>query len=146
MVAPPLRECPTGRTRSPPCTSASVVRAVIGFINRLIGAWNRLQFHIPTITLPGGLTFGGGSFGVAQIPEIPTFARGGIVPGTLGAPTLAVVHGGERVIPAGQRGGLGQTTINITVQGNVVTEQDLLTALWNGLKSLNTYGTTMGVS
>jgi hypothetical protein len=36
--------------------------------------------------------------GVGGIPE---FARGGRVPGPVGAPTLAVVHGGETVLPPG---------------------------------------------
>ena len=33
--------------------------------------------------------------------SIPEFQSGGVVPGPLGQPTLAVVHGGERVIPVG---------------------------------------------
>jgi hypothetical protein len=32
--------------------------------------------------------------------NIPGFANGGIVPGPLGAPMLAVVHGGEQILPA----------------------------------------------
>ena len=44
----------------------------------------------------------------AHNAHIPGFATGGIVPGAIGAPTLAVVHGGERVLtPAQQRAGLG---------------------------------------
>lgn len=39
------------------------------------------------------------------------FQRGGIVPGPIGAPQLAVVHGGERIIPAGR--GAGSIIINI---------------------------------
>jgi hypothetical protein len=35
---------------------------------------------------------------------IPGFAAGGTVPGPVGAPTLAMVHGGERVIPVGGAG------------------------------------------
>ncbi|MFA5991817.1 MAG: hypothetical protein WC794_06260, partial [Candidatus Doudnabacteria bacterium] len=34
--------------------------------------------------------------------QIPAFALGGTVPGPIGAPTLALVHGGEEVIPVGQ--------------------------------------------
>jgi hypothetical protein len=36
---------------------------------------------------------------------IPHFAMGGVVGGRVGAPTLAVVHGGERVTPPGSNGG-----------------------------------------
>lgn len=49
--------------------------------------------------------------------KLPGFASGGIVPGPLGMPQLAVVHGGETVTPQGQtsRGlGLGGIVINIT--------------------------------
>lgn len=45
---------------------------------------------------------------------IPYFALGGIVPGPLNAPTLAVVHGGERITPAG-RGGAASGTGNTYV-------------------------------
>ena len=40
------------------------------------------------------------------------FQHGGIVPGPVGAPQMALVHGGETVIPAG--GGMGGVTINFT--------------------------------
>lgn len=36
---------------------------------------------------------------------VPGFAFGGLVPGPIGSPMLAVVHGGERVVPAGGGGG-----------------------------------------
>ncbi len=39
---------------------------------------------------------------IATSPKIPGFAMGGIVPGPLGFPTLATVHGGETVIPTGE--------------------------------------------
>lgn len=40
------------------------------------------------------------------------FAEGGVVPGPVGAPVPAIVHGGETIIPPGKR--LGGVTINIT--------------------------------
>jgi len=49
--------------------------------------------------------------------NIPGFASGGIVPGPVGTPQLAVVHGGEEVrTPAQQRGGSagGSVTINVS--------------------------------
>lgn len=42
---------------------------------------------------------------------IPGFQEGGMVPGPIGAPVLAMVHGGEMVIPAGERGG---TSVSIS--------------------------------
>ena len=87
------------------------MNAFIGFINGIIVAWNSLEFKIPEIKLPFGKTFGGFSIGTPDIPLIPTFARGGIVPGPLGSPQLAIVHGGERVLPAGRSSAAGVTLI-----------------------------------
>lgn len=42
-----------------------------------------------------------------QLPYVGAFADGGIVPGPLGAPGVAVVHGGERITPVG----VGETAI-----------------------------------
>ena len=49
----------------------------------------------------GNLNLGGGIKGLLG------FAQGGVVPGATGAPQLAVVHGGEEVIPVGGRSGSG---------------------------------------
>ena len=44
--------------------------------------------------------------------EVPQFAGGGIVPGPIGAPVHAIVHGGEEVIPMWARGtGASPTTV-----------------------------------
>lgn len=45
--------------------------------------------------LPAPNLLGGG------FPAIPGFASGGVMPGAIGAPGLAVLHGGERIIPNG---------------------------------------------
>lgn len=42
---------------------------------------------------------------------LPKFATGGVVGGALGMPQLAVVHGGETVVPAG--GGAGGIVVNV---------------------------------
>ena len=55
------------------------------------------------------------------IGNIPGFAAGGVVPGPRGAPVLAVVHGGERVIPNGGGGG-GMTHITIELDGDSIYE------------------------
>jgi len=52
----------------------------------------------------GGFTQVGGSSGVTGHP-IMSFGGGGIVPGRLGQPQLAVVHGGEKVMAASSGGG-----------------------------------------
>jgi len=47
-----------------------------------------------------------GQFGPQQ-STVPAYQMGGVVSGPLGAPQLAMVHGGERIIPVG-----GSTTVN----------------------------------
>jgi hypothetical protein len=42
-----------------------------------------------------------------DIPRIPSLAAGGIVPGALGVPVYALVHGGEEITRAGQPAGNG---------------------------------------
>lgn len=64
-----------------------------------MSAWNNLTSMISNFQLPS-----------IQLPSIqlPSFASGGVVPGPIGVPTLAMVHGGERIIPtSGGRGGGG---------------------------------------
>ena len=62
-----------------------------------------------------------------------SFDTGGIVPGPVGAPMVAVVHGGERVLtPEQQRQGFGGTT-NVVVEltpARLDNPQDLLNALY----------------
>lgn len=79
----------------------SPFRAAFNFVAR---AWNntigRLSWSVPS-WIPG---IGGATI---KAPHIPTFHRGGIVPGTTGAETLAVLQAGERVTPAGGGGAGG---------------------------------------
>ena len=49
---------------------------------------------------------------------VPSFAEGGIVPGPLGAPQFAVVHGGETVMP----GGGGTTIVQLVLDKRVIGE------------------------
>jgi hypothetical protein len=74
----------------------SVVNAIKAPINAVIGAWNGLEFRVPSVTIPSvsipGLgTIGGGSFGgqVIGFPDLPKLAAGGV----LTSPTLFL--GGE---------------------------------------------------
>ena len=46
-----------------------------------------------------------------------TFQQGGKVPGPLGAPLHAIVHGGETVVPAGRS--MGNVVVNVTINGDV---------------------------
>jgi hypothetical protein len=84
----------------------SAARAVEGAFraafNGVARAWNatvgKLSFSIPG-WVPG---LGGNSF---NAPKLPTYHTGGIVPGAMGAETLAVLRAGERVTPTGGGGG-----------------------------------------
>lgn len=97
------------------------VDSIIGFINVLIRGIN----SIPDINIddPSGLT-GGVHIGIPDIPEIPrgstlpvggigVYEHGGVVPGPVGMPQLAVVHGGERYLGAGSELPGGNIAINI---------------------------------
>ena len=68
--------------------------------------------------------------------NMPGFAHGGLVPGPIGAPMMAMVHGGERILRSSEHGG-GGTTINITVRGSVMSEGDFVKTVRNGLLRLD---------
>jgi len=76
--------------------------------NLVIDALNSIpDFSVPS-WVPG---IGGQNFGIPDIPKIPqlpSFAGGGTVPGMIGQPVLAVVHGGEQIrTPGGSFGSSG---------------------------------------
>lgn len=102
-------------------TARDSINSIIGFLNRLIGAWNGLEFRVPSfdIDLPeveiagkkvggGSLSFGGATIGFPDLPTIPALAHGGIVT----EPMLALLgeRGPEAVVPLGAgMGGLRLT-------------------------------------
>lgn len=71
---------------------------------------NALSNAVPGGGGAGGGKGGGGGILSAVASNLPHFADGGVVPGPAGAPTLAVVHGGETVTPSGGGGGGVQVT------------------------------------
>lgn len=75
--------------------------------NGIAWLWNntvgRLSFSVPDwVPIIGGNSF--------SAPRLPTFHRGGVVPGAPGSEMVAVLQAGERVIPAGGSGG-GMTLV-----------------------------------
>jgi len=60
---------------------------------------------------------------VGKVGGLLGFANGGVVPGQLGAPTLAVVHGGERVIPPSGIRGAGGQGIVVNISGNNINSE-----------------------
>lgn len=55
------------------------INTIIGWINKLIDAWNSLEFKVPEINIMG-VTFGGFSVGTPKISNIPKLATGAVIP------------------------------------------------------------------
>ncbi len=72
-----------------------------------------------------------GQFGPQQ-SLVPGYQMGGVIPGPLGRPQLALVHGGEEVLPAGR----SRSTINNRVEIHVNVQgdgEDIETRVFKGL-------------
>tara|TARA_Y100000310_G_scaffold345852_1_gene471415 strand:+ start:16998 stop:18602 length:1605 start_codon:yes stop_codon:yes gene_type:complete len=82
----------------------TAVNFVIDQLNKLIRLINR----IPGVSI-GEL----GRIEAPMGPVLPGFQRGGIVPGPVGRPMAAIVHGGERIMPANQAG----AGVTVVMQG-----------------------------
>jgi len=95
------------------------VNLIIGAINLFIRGINNIKITLPSVRAPkwlGGMSWGGFSIGMPQIPEIPKLAKGGIV----SRPTLAMLgeSGPEAVVPLGRQGGAGMT-VNLVINGDI---------------------------
>jgi hypothetical protein len=88
-------------------------------INYIIGKWNSLQFTIPSFSILGK-SFGGGSIGT---PNIPQLAKGGIVKASPGGTLVNVGEGGhdEAVVPLGRGaqnvGRQDPPTVTLVIEG-----------------------------
>lgn len=93
----------------------------------------------------GGAIFNGGE-AAGPGAGIPGFAQGGVVPGPIGAPMLATVHGGEAIIPVGGRSaGTSSVNVFVTVYGSVTAERDLAESIRKqlirvGQRNVNIFG------
>ena len=66
------------------------------------------------------------------------YADGGIVPGAIGEPKLAVVHGGEEVLTAEEAGSRGGSIFNFTFNGDITDKGEFIRKLKEELsKSLS---------
>jgi hypothetical protein len=87
-------------------------------VKGLEAIWRALD-KIRSMKLPawfaGALNSASGSLEGAR--KLLGFSAGGTVPGPLGAPTLAVVHGGEEITPPGGSGGRRITINNLYLYG-----------------------------
>jgi len=77
-------------------------------------AWSTIS------SLPSQIS-GGIKGAVGKVGGLLGFQEGGIVPGPLGAPRFAMVHGGEAVFPPGRFGG----NINVYLSGDFFTDAEL---------------------
>lgn len=78
------------------------LRAALQVIKDLWESLNSLISQVSTLGVGGfAAQLRGEASGIARYLGIPGFQSGGVVPGQIGAPQLAVVHGGEMVLPAG---------------------------------------------
>lgn len=87
---------------------------IIDAVNRVVEAWNTIHLKIagfdvelPSVNVPGVGRVGGGRLAwpgidieTPDVPLIPTFHDGGVVPGRPGEEVLALLEAGERVVPA----------------------------------------------
>lgn len=133
-----------------PTKFVGVVEAIgSGIMSALKGVWNVVakwwNEHIggKGFTVPSWIPLIGGD--EVRVPNLPTFAGGGIVPGSYGNISGAV-HGNEMVLNPTQQSslwnlvtgnrastGVGGTPIVINVAGSVVTSGQLIDEVYNGL-------------
>ena len=124
-------------------TVKSALNVIIGWINKLIDAWNNIEFRVPTIRLPsvtlgggsflgvkiprktiGGGTLGGQTFSTPNIPRIPILDSGAVVTGPTIA-GLAMNNRPEAVVPLDRAGGLGRgLTVKVYMDGATILEAD----------------------
>ncbi len=83
---------------------------------RLLESIAAVQAVVTALTGPMGIAIAAAAIGVgfATAAAVKNFQSGGVVPGPIGQPQLAVVHGGERITPVGGRtsGGTGGVVVN----------------------------------
>jgi len=110
----------------------AIVKATLAFIAMLatMGPWGWAAL-LGGIAAAGLAIAGLGALGLlgSETKEfvLPSAQFGGIVPGPIGQPIPIMAHGGE---PFGGVGGkLGNTIINVNVEGSVVSEQQLIDTL-----------------
>lgn len=73
-----------------------------GAFNMVSKAWNNTIGRL-SWTVPGWIPGLGGN--TISAPKLPTFHKGGTMPGAPGTEGLALLQAGEKIIPAGQGGG-----------------------------------------
>lgn len=110
----------------------NMLNHIIDFFNGLISGFDKVGSKLP---------------GFVQIPQIPHFQTGGVVPGPIGQPVFAMVHGGEQINPIGGLGGsIGNgegsgggvsLTVNVGLYAGTETDKrNIAVALYQALLTL----------
>jgi len=100
------------------------INSVIDLINKFTGLWNKLSFETPSITMPNGSVYGGGTIGVPYVPPIAHLARGGVVTRDQ-IVRVSEANRPEGVVPLS---GGGATTIANALADAIVQRLDILGA------------------
>jgi len=109
-------------------TIKGVINWIIGGINKMINALNRIKIKVPSINIPLVGKLGGFTIGLPNIPTIPKLAQGGeilsagsVIVGEAG-PELIQLPKGARVIPLDRP----ENTIQIIIENmNVRDDTDI---------------------
>lgn len=105
-----------------------ISKAIIA-INVALAIMHGLMGPAGWIKLAAGLAIAGGA--VFAITQMTKMQEGGIVT----RPTTALIGEGgpEAVVPLGRAGGFGETNVYVTVQGSVITEDELSNIIYEKL-------------
>jgi hypothetical protein len=112
----------------------SIALSMIAAVNEVLILKPALESLKSSLQEVGGLggffgSFFGGGFGGGAVPDldlIPGFAKGGMVPGRIGAPRLVMAHGGETITPP-NRGGGSKPHVTVTINGDITPKQPNMT-------------------
>jgi tape measure domain-containing protein len=88
-------------------------------------------------------------FGAQQstFKSLPSFDKGGIVPGPVGAPMHAIVHGGERVIPvSGSRSADTPLILNFNFNDAVAGDAGIIQVIRGAVEELNRQAALSGIA
>lgn len=108
-----------------PDAIGTAIFAIQRIINKVQEMVDKIQRAIDKLKSLLGMEKGASLNPFSSSFKLPGFATGGVVPGAMGEPQLAVVHGGERVIPAGQASSSGvgsRSGFNIYITGTFLSE------------------------
>lgn len=95
--------------------TSGVLGVLKGMLNTLLVA--PLNLAIRAINGVSGALSAIPGVDIPRLGEIPSFARGGVVPGPVGQPRLIMAHAGETVLPT-HRSGAG--TVNVVLNNPVI--------------------------